>query len=173
MEAPVGRRLGSDVCSLRSAHVSGCARSAQVERCHPGHRRRRSAAFQTNGDRSLAKCMRSRSMPGCWIRPMPPRDPLPANLIPIRADARALDFPSDITAGVLMMRHCTCFGLYARKTAKGRSDPPDHQCTLAHGCGSSRFIRRTSIICRDRYGLVCLPVRRDRFQGRTCGALVD
>jgi SAM-dependent methyltransferase len=40
---------------------------------------------------------------------------LPANLIPIHADARALDFPSDLTAGVLMMRHCTCFGLYAAK----------------------------------------------------------
>jgi hypothetical protein len=43
------------------------------------------------------------------------RDPLPANLIPIRADARALDFPSDVTIGVLLMRHCTCFGLYAEK----------------------------------------------------------
>jgi SAM-dependent methyltransferase len=38
---------------------------------------------------------------------------LPANLIPICADARALDFPSDITAGVLLMRHCTSFRLYA------------------------------------------------------------
>ena len=43
------------------------------------------------------------------------RDSLPANLIPIHADARALDFPSDITTGVLMMRHCTCFRLYAEK----------------------------------------------------------
>lgn len=43
------------------------------------------------------------------------RGSLPANLIPIRADARALDFPSDITAGVLLMRHCTCFRLYAEK----------------------------------------------------------
>jgi hypothetical protein len=43
------------------------------------------------------------------------RDPLPANLIPICADARTLDFPSDITTGVLMMRHCTCFRLYADK----------------------------------------------------------
>ena len=39
-------------------------------------------------------------------------DPLPANLIPICANARALDFPSDITTGVLLMRHCTCFRLY-------------------------------------------------------------
>jgi len=46
------------------------------------------------------------------------RDPLPVNLIPIRADARTLDFPSDITAGVLMMRHCTCFRLYAEKLQK-------------------------------------------------------
>ncbi len=46
------------------------------------------------------------------------RDPLPANLIPICADARALDFPSDVTTGVLLMRHCTCFRLYAEKLQK-------------------------------------------------------
>lgn len=40
---------------------------------------------------------------------------LPAKLIPICADARALDFPSDVTAGVLLMRHCTWFRLYAEK----------------------------------------------------------
>jgi hypothetical protein len=43
------------------------------------------------------------------------RDSLPANLIPICADARALVFPEDITVGVLLMRHCTCFRLYADK----------------------------------------------------------
>jgi hypothetical protein len=43
------------------------------------------------------------------------RDSLPVNLIPICADARALDFPSDVTTGVLMMRHCTCFRLYVDK----------------------------------------------------------
>lgn len=42
-------------------------------------------------------------------------DPLPANLIPFCADARVLDFPCDITIGVLLMRHCTCFRLYADK----------------------------------------------------------
>jgi hypothetical protein len=42
-------------------------------------------------------------------------DPLPANLIPIHADARSWEFPADITAGVLLMRHCTCFRLYAEK----------------------------------------------------------
>lgn len=42
----------------------------------------------------------------------------PANLISIGADARALDFPPDITTGVLLMRHCTCFGLYAEKLQK-------------------------------------------------------
>lgn len=46
------------------------------------------------------------------------RAPLPANLIPIHADARTLDFPSDITTGVLMMRHCTCFRQYAEKLQK-------------------------------------------------------
>ena len=46
------------------------------------------------------------------------RSPLPSNLIPICADARLLDFPADITVGVLMMRHCTCFRLYAAKLQK-------------------------------------------------------
>jgi 16S rRNA A1518/A1519 N6-dimethyltransferase RsmA/KsgA/DIM1 with predicted DNA glycosylase/AP lyase activity len=40
---------------------------------------------------------------------------LPPNLIPICADARELDFPSDVTTGVLLMRHCTSFHLYAKK----------------------------------------------------------
>ena len=43
---------------------------------------------------------------------------LPANLIPICVDARTLDFPSEITTGVLLMRHCTCFRLYAEKLQK-------------------------------------------------------
>jgi SAM-dependent methyltransferase len=42
-------------------------------------------------------------------------DPLPANLMPICADAREIDFPDDVTVGVLLMRHCTCFRLYAEK----------------------------------------------------------
>lgn len=43
------------------------------------------------------------------------RDPTPANLVSICADARALAFPPGITTGVLLMRHCTCFRLYADK----------------------------------------------------------
>ena len=43
------------------------------------------------------------------------REPLPANLIPICADARLMSFPADITTGVLLMRHCTCFRLYFDK----------------------------------------------------------
>lgn len=42
-------------------------------------------------------------------------NPLPVNLTPICADARAWDFPNDVTIGVLLMRHCTCFRLYAEK----------------------------------------------------------
>ncbi len=42
-------------------------------------------------------------------------DPLPDNLIPVCADARALDFPTDVTLGVLLMRHCTSFYLYFEK----------------------------------------------------------
>jgi hypothetical protein len=44
-----------------------------------------------------------------------PRDLLPANLIPIHADARAFDFPIDITVGVLLMRHCMHLPLYLEK----------------------------------------------------------
>ena len=42
-------------------------------------------------------------------------DPLPGSLIPIVADARAFDFPKDVTVGVLLMRHCTHFRLYFDK----------------------------------------------------------
>jgi hypothetical protein len=45
----------------------------------------------------------------------PAREPLPSNLIAICADARIWDFPPEITTGVLMMRHCRCFRLYADK----------------------------------------------------------
>ena len=41
--------------------------------------------------------------------------PLPGNLIPICADVRAFDFPRGVTSGVLLMRHCTHFRLYAEK----------------------------------------------------------
>ncbi len=40
---------------------------------------------------------------------------LPPNLILQPGDARRLAFPQDITAGVLLMRHCTHFQLYAEK----------------------------------------------------------
>lgn len=43
------------------------------------------------------------------------RDPLPDNLVPICVDARTLDFPTDLTVGVLLMRHCTHFRLYSEK----------------------------------------------------------
>jgi Dimethyladenosine transferase (rRNA methylation) len=42
-------------------------------------------------------------------------EPLPDNLIPIHADARAFDFPIDITVGVLLMRHCVHVPLYLEK----------------------------------------------------------
>lgn len=41
--------------------------------------------------------------------------PLPANLIPICADAQTFDFPRGVTSGILLMRHCTHFRLYAEK----------------------------------------------------------
>lgn len=42
-------------------------------------------------------------------------DPLPGSLIPICADARFFDFPTDVTVGVLLMRHCARFRLYFDK----------------------------------------------------------
>jgi hypothetical protein len=41
--------------------------------------------------------------------------PLPHNLSVICADARVWPFPTDVTAGVLLMRHCRHFGLYVAK----------------------------------------------------------
>jgi hypothetical protein len=41
--------------------------------------------------------------------------PVPDNLIIVHADARALEVPSGITVGVLLMRHCTHFDVYLEK----------------------------------------------------------
>lgn len=43
------------------------------------------------------------------------RGPFPDHLIPIHADAQWFDFPTDVTIGVLLMRHCTHFRLYSEK----------------------------------------------------------
>jgi len=43
------------------------------------------------------------------------RDLVPDHLIPIHANAQALDFPTDVTVGVLLMRHCTHFRWYLEK----------------------------------------------------------
>lgn len=45
-------------------------------------------------------------------------NPLPANLIAICADARSFAFPTDVTVGILLMRHCLHFGLYMRKLSQ-------------------------------------------------------
>ncbi|GAB4424404.1 MAG: hypothetical protein Kow0031_03390 [Anaerolineae bacterium] len=41
--------------------------------------------------------------------------PLPANLTVICGDARSVEWPGGITVAVLLMRHCTHFGLYANR----------------------------------------------------------
>lgn len=43
------------------------------------------------------------------------RNPVPENLIILHADARRVDFPEGISVGVLLMRHCRHFRLYAEK----------------------------------------------------------
>jgi SAM-dependent methyltransferase len=40
---------------------------------------------------------------------------LPSNLTILPGDACRIPFPEDISAGVLLMRHCTHYGLYASK----------------------------------------------------------
>ena len=40
---------------------------------------------------------------------------LPENLLVLQTDARNVPFPDDVTTGVLLMRHCTHFQLYAEK----------------------------------------------------------
>jgi hypothetical protein len=40
---------------------------------------------------------------------------LPHNLVPVCTNAQTMDFPPDVTTGVLLMRHCTHFQLYAEK----------------------------------------------------------
>jgi hypothetical protein len=41
--------------------------------------------------------------------------PLPDNLVVMQGDARLLEFPSGVTCGVLLMRHCLHFSQYAQK----------------------------------------------------------
>ncbi len=41
--------------------------------------------------------------------------PLPENLVVLQEDARYLPFPEGVTCGILLMRHCTHFQLYANK----------------------------------------------------------
>ena len=80
------------------------------------------------------------------------RGPLPASLIPICADARLLDFPSDVTAGVLLMRHCTCFRLYVEKL---------------QNTGAARLV--TNARWRMAVEVVDLQVRRTSFADARMG----
>ena len=43
---------------------------------------------------------------------------LPRNLYAVCADARKIPFPTNISTGVLLMRHCSYFQLYAEKLKK-------------------------------------------------------
>ncbi len=58
--------------------------------------------------------------------------PLPANLTVICGDARTVAWPAGITVAVLLMRHCTHFGLYANRL-------------LAQGC--------TQLLTNARWGM--------------------
>ncbi|HSK67225.1 MAG TPA: methyltransferase domain-containing protein [Anaerolineales bacterium] len=90
--------------------------------------------------------------PGLLDQATASRGPLPASLIPICADARLLDFPSDVTAGVLLMRHCTCFRLYAEKL---------------QNAGAARLV--TNARWRMAVEVVDLQVRRTSFADARMG----
>lgn len=68
---------------------------------------------------------------------------LPPNLVVIIADARWLTFPPDITTGVLLMRHCLHFRLYAEKLLN---------------CGCSRLITNA----RWRMGVEMIDLQAPR-----------
>jgi SAM-dependent methyltransferase len=53
--------------------------------------------------------------PGALDQGLKKDEPLPGNLIATCADARTMDFPSEVTVGILLMRHCTHFRVYANK----------------------------------------------------------
>jgi 16S rRNA A1518/A1519 N6-dimethyltransferase RsmA/KsgA/DIM1 with predicted DNA glycosylase/AP lyase activity len=75
-------------------------------------------------------------------------DPLPLTLLPICADARALDFPKDVTTGVLMMRHCTCFRLYAEKLKQAGSTRLVTNARWRMDVEEIDLLRR-GLVCRD------------------------
>ena len=50
------------------------------------------------------------------------KEPLPENLEVIQGDARLLSFPEGLTCGILLMRHCTCYALYAAKLKASGAD---------------------------------------------------
>lgn len=72
------------------------------------------------------------------------RAPLPENLTLIVGDAREVPFPAGITAGVLLMRHCTQFRLYVEKL-------------MAVGC------RRLLTNARWRLGVEVIDLMADRI----------
>ncbi len=53
--------------------------------------------------------------PGVLNQGLEEGEPLPSNLIAVCADAQTMDFPSEVTVGILLMRHCTHFREYASK----------------------------------------------------------
>ncbi len=89
--------------------------------------------------------------------------PLPANLIPICADARVLDFPSGITAGVLLMRHCTNFRLYAEKLQKAGAARLITNARWRMDVESMNLLAQRKPIAGCGHGMVRLHLRRDRI----------
>lgn len=71
------------------------------------------------GDLRLARRMAGRARIVYAIEQHPAllgqSQPLPANLIAICGDARALPFPAGVDTAVLLMRHCRHFALYRQK----------------------------------------------------------
>ena len=91
----------------------------------------------------------------------------PDNLTVLVGDARQLEFPQGITAGVLLMRHCTHYQYYACQAEKGRRTQIDYQCPLEDGCRGRRFMGSSPDVQAGQAGLVRLRLRGDRVQKRT------
>jgi SAM-dependent methyltransferase len=92
--------------------------------------------------------------------------PWPGNLIVICADALATPFPDDVTAAILMMRHCTRehFAAYVQRLRRCALPAVDYQRALEDGRRSDRSPIDAKRGVRSRSGrLVCLPLRFDRL----------
>jgi hypothetical protein len=98
------------------------------------------------GDFRLAKRIAAKAQTVYGVelqRDLFPEEAISNNLIPVNEDARAWPFPAHTTIGILLMRHCRNFSLYAEK--------------LKHA-GADRLLTNA----RWRMGVEVVDLRRER-----------